>query len=346
MDHRSPPAVTPARPRPLWSRKGILTAWFLAAGVLVAGTVLKPWFSTRIDVQATLPGGTPIGESAGSQVGVLDLRPWGPLFLAAAALLAVVAPAAHITGRPRWRRGLALAGLAAGAVTAACLIMASSRFDEAAAEGIGRWADLTRRLMPDGPKRWEFVDLALDRTGWTAAVLATLVLALVAAGALWPGRGARVAAVAGVLVAAGSLAPPWVIGHGVTAAEVREWQGHWPLLAPATGWPAMAALVLLIALVTVALRRSSTGGRLAIMLVSVLLAVGVSIGATLADLDPEVWVPAADRAATINIDRQVSPAPTVFALLAGPLLGTAAVLAWHSARRRGRSATMPSHGDQ
>ncbi|MEU8664114.1 hypothetical protein, partial [Actinoplanes philippinensis] len=197
-----------------------------------------------------------------------------------------------------------------------------------------------------GPKRWEFVDLALDRTGWTAAVLATLVLVVVAAGALWPGRGARVAAVAGVLVAAGSLTPPWVIGRGVTASEVREWRGHWPVLAAATGWPTVAALVVLIALVTVALRRSSTGGRLAIMLVSVLLAAGVSIGATLADLDPEVWVPAADRAATITIDRQVSPAQTVFALLVGPLLGTAAVLAWHSARRRARSATMPSHGHQ
>ncbi|MEU8661753.1 hypothetical protein, partial [Actinoplanes philippinensis] len=153
MDHPSPPAVTPTRPRPLWSRKGILTAWLLAAGVLVAGAVLKPWFSTRIDAQATLPGGTPFGESGGSHVGVLELWPWGPLFLAAAALLAVLAPAAHLAGRSRWRRGLALGGPAAGAVAGACLIMAGRRFDEAAAEGIGRWADLTRRLMPAGPKR-------------------------------------------------------------------------------------------------------------------------------------------------------------------------------------------------
>jgi len=336
----SPPAVAEARPkalRALSARKGALAAW-LVGFVALVGAVLTPWFESSIIVWLFFKNGVRLPGDQEISVQVWDISPWGPAYLAAAVLLAALGLAAHVTTGITVRRGLAVGALLAGVVAAGCLFGASAKLERGSDATVARWADLVQRLLPDPSEDRGSLALDLSWNGLITAVLATTLLTVLAAGALWPGKGGWVALGSVLPVVAAAMSSPAVEIHAVMRTARHEWLGFWPAIAPSTGVPALIGLTAAAALILFALVRSSTAGRLPLLLVTLVLSVGAAYSAGSFSLDPVKWVPAADRQGMIDYTID-SGAPQLLLLLGvGSLLCTAAVLAWLGARRRARAA--------
>lgn len=312
----------------------MLAGWLAGVALAVCG-VVYPWFWMLFEGEYTWTTihGEELGPVADVQLDLSALAPWAPVVMAMAALIAILGLAAHFTGRAAARSGLAAGALLAWSVAALGLVLTAVRLDEVTAEGVGRYADITQRFPP---KDYPQIYLFFGEAGFAYTVIGVVLLALVAAGALWPGRGGWVAAGAGLLLTAACAVLPWVMAWGVFPAGVREWHGYWLTLSPMFTWPAMAAALLSGALTVFALARSSTAGRLPIMAGSVLLAAAAGACFLRVGYRLETWVPAAERTGMIEYTIRSGP-PEVLALAAQGLLATAAVLAWLASRRRART---------
>ncbi|TMR92467.1 hypothetical protein [Nonomuraea basaltis] len=307
--------------------------------VLVVISCVLPWSLVMFETVADTSKLGVIRQGSEVAVPIGDVWLWGYAYAGMAALLTLLTLAAVVVPS-RWQRPLGIAATVLALVVAADLWAAWVKLRPAQDEAAERMAELTRKLATLVKDRDQLTTyFHFDTEGLALAVIALLVLAMVAVATAWPGAGRLVTAGVGTFAAVASVALPWVAVYTVTERDLVKEHAGWLPLGEVAITVVVAAVPLAVLVWWAALRRGARG-RLPLLLSSLVLATAGTVLPDFVEMDPEEWLPAAERTGFLTVDHEVLVGAEL--IQGAPLLlGLAAVLSWRAARGRARQANDP-----